>query len=335
MSPTEASAGRSLRELPKCHLHLHLDGSFPRAWVRELAARQGMEFAPPPDGFADTDEFFRRYVEVPALVRTLDDLAAGCRALVESEAANGVVYMEPGVEPQLYSPRLGSLDDVLSAMWDGFQDAAGATGVEVGCLIGVNTDFSVELAETVAAVAAARAGDGVVAFGTAGFVEPAGLHRFRRAVGVARSAGLRIVAHAGQTGGPESVTEALDELHPDRIAHGIHAARDPSVLSRLAEGGVVCDVALTSNVALRVVESYERHPLPKMLDAKVPVTLNADDELWFGSNIVHEYELARDVFGLSEEALASIALAGTRGTGASPTALERCSTGIEAWLSGG
>ena len=147
-----------------------------------------MQFAP------HTDEDVRAMLEACGL-QSLDDLSEGCKALVESEAANGVVYMEPGVEPQLYSPRLGSLDDVFSAMWAGFTDGTRATGVEVGCLVGVNTDFPVELAEEVASLAAARAGDGAVAFGTAGFIEPAGLGRFRGAASVARSAGLRVVCH--------------------------------------------------------------------------------------------------------------------------------------------
>ncbi len=75
------------------------------------------------------------------------------------------------------------------------------------------------------------------------------------------------------------MTEALDELEPDRIAHGVHSARDPDVLARLADDGVVCDVALTSNVRLGVVPSIEEHPLPRMLEAGVRVSLNADDEL--------------------------------------------------------
>lgn len=324
-------ARRSTTVLPKSHLHAHADGSFPRPAVRDLAARRSVPFPEPPARFVGTDDFFDRYSQVPGLVGSLDDLSALCRALVESEARHGVAYLEPGVEPQMY-PRLGPMGDVLAAMWEGFRDGAAATAVEVGCMVGVNTDFPVELAEEVAALAARRAGDGVVAFGTAGFVEPAGLARFRPAVETARAAGLRIVSHAGQVGGPESVVEALDELRPDRIAHGINAASDPAVLDRLASEGVVCDVCLTSNVRLGMVASYEEHPLPRMLDAGVPVTLNADDEFWFGSDIAAEYEIARDVFDLSDEALSSIARAGTRRTGASAATLQRMSAGIVAWL---
>jgi adenosine deaminase len=328
---TGARFSRSLSGLPKPHLHVHLDGSFPRVWVAGLAARRGIRL-PPPDSFESTDEFFRRYLEIPALIGSLDELAHGCRALVESEAANGVVYLEPGVEPQLYVPRLGSLDDVFTAMWEGFQEGSRATGLEVGCLVGVNTDFGVEDAEPVADLAARRAGDGVVAFGTAGFVEPAGLSRFRRVVEQARSAGLRVVCHAGQTGGPESVVEALDELRPDRIAHGIKAAHDPSVLRRLADEGVVCDVALTSNVRLGVVPGYGAHPFPKMFEAGVPVTLNADDELWFGSSVVEEFELAREQYGLTDEQLVSIATSALHATGASDTTVDRWHVRADSWL---
>jgi len=326
------SAGRSTVALPKAHLHIHADGSFPRAAVRELAGRHGATAPEPPGRFDDTDEFFRRYAQICDLPQTLDDLAELCAALVASEAEHGVAYLEVGVEPQMYVPRLGSLDDVLGVLVIGYRGGGAGTNVEVGCMVGVNTDHPVELAEEVADVAVRFAGEGVVAFGTAGFVEPAGLSRFRPAVDRARAAGLRIVTHAGQVGGPESVVEALDELEPDRIAHGINASRDRAVLERLADGGVVCDVCLTSNVRLGMVPSYEEHPLPLMLDAGVPVSLNADDEYWFGSSITQEYVLAREVFVLTDDDLARIALASTTRTGMSDERRRSMVSGIEAWL---
>jgi adenosine deaminase len=232
----------------------------------------------------------------------------------------------------MYVPRLGSLRDVMAAMIAGYREGEEVAGVEARCIVGVNTDHPVELAEEVATVATRFAGDGVVAFGTAGFIEPAGLSRFRPAVERARGAGLLIVAHAGQVGGPESVVEALDELEPDRIAHGINAARDPSLLERLARERIVCDVAVTSNVRLAMVPSYEEHPLPRMLDAGVLVSLNADDPYWFGSSIADEYTVARERYGLSDEALAAIARASASRTGMSDERRRAMLAGIDAWL---
>jgi len=323
---------RSTTLLPKAHLHVHADGSFPRHAVQALASRRGLTAPEPPGGFEDTEEFFRRYATMCDLPAELDDLAELSRALVVSEAEHGVRYLEIGVEPQMYEPRLGALDEILAAMVAGYRAGAAATGVEVGCMVGVNTDHPLELAERVADEAVRRAGDGVVAFGTAGFVEPAGLARFRPLVDRARAAGLTIVAHAGQVGGPESVLEALDELAPDRIAHGINASRDPSVLARLADEGVVCDVAVTSNVLLGMVASYDAHPLPVMLDAGVRVSLNADDEYWFASGIDREYALARDRYALTDDTLAEIARSSTERTGVSDATRREILAGIDAWL---
>jgi adenosine deaminase len=320
-----------VRSLPKAHLHLHLDGSFPRPAVAALFGRRGLPFAPP-EHFPHVDDFFAAYVTVPDMVADLEELARLCRALVVAESRQGVVYLEPAVEPQLYAPRLGTMDDVLAVICAAFTSAAIDCDVEVGAMVTINTDGGTAGSLEMAHLAASYAGRGVVAFGTAGFIEPAGLARFAEPVAVARAAGLDVVCHAGQPGGPASVIDALDNLHPDRIAHGINAARDPALLRRLAGEGVVCDVCPTSNVALGVVADLASHPLPLLVAAGVAVTLNADDELWFGSSISDQYDLARTTFGLDDATIARIALTGGRAGGMSQAMRERLERGVAAWL---
>jgi adenosine deaminase len=334
MNGCRAASERSVAALPKAHLHLHLEGSFPHDAVEALARKRHRQFLPP-KCYRHVDEFFSAYLEVVELVETLDELADLCRAVVASEARHGVVYAEPAVEPQLYS-RLGSMEEVLGVMLEAFADAQASTGVEIGALVTVNTDAGPDGAEEAARMAARYAGSGVVAFGTAGFVEPAGLARFVRPVAVARAAGLRIVCHAGQTGGPESVRDALNTLHPDRIAHGVQAAQDPTLLWQLADEGVVCDVCPTSNVALGVVADLAQHPLPVMLLAGVAVTLNADDELFFGADVSEQYHLARSTFAVPDVLLAEIARNGAlrKATGMSDATRVRLKTGVEQWLNG-
>ena len=324
---------RSLVALPKAHLHLHLEGSFPAHAVQALALRRGRPFQSP-HCYQDVEHFFSAYLQVPALVESLDELAELCRCLIVAEAAQGVVYVEPAIEPQLYAPRLGSTETVLRAVLEAFAEAQASTGVEVGALFTVNTDQGTDGAAEAARLAARFAGRGVVAFGTAGFVEPAGLARFTGPVAQARAAGLRIVCHAGQTGGPESVRDALEHLRPDRIAHGVQAAQDPALLWRLADEGVVCDVCPSSNVALGVVPDLARHPLPVMLLAGVAVTLSADDELFFGSSVTDQYELARHVFAAPDVCLAEIARNGAlrSSSGMSDSSRMRLRAGVERWL---
>ncbi|TQS39517.1 adenosine deaminase family protein [Cryptosporangium phraense] len=317
---------RDLVGLPKVHVHVHLDGSYPLTAVRALA---GPAFEVP-TSFPDVWSFFDAYGTVPPLVRTVDDLATLCRALVRAEAANGVLFLEPAIEPQLYAPRLGSLETVTRAIVDALQRAGDEAGIQVGANLTVNTDQDLPIADELARIAAKL--DGITAFGTAGFVEPAGLGRFAGAAARARDAGLQIVAHAGQTGGPDSVREALDDLGATRLSHGIRSVEDPALLARLSDEQVVCDVAPVSNVRLGIVPTLAVHPAPALVAAGVPVTLNADDELWFGHSVVDQYRIAREEWGLSDAELAGIARAGLLIHGLNEDTRQRYLNALDDWL---
>ena len=192
--------------LPKAHLHAHLDGSFPRHAVEALARRRGRAFDVP-ELFGDVWQFFDAYKAATDLIETHDELAELCRAFVRAEAAETVLYLETAIEPQLYAPRLGTPEQVMRTMLAAFAEAATETGVEVGALLTINTDQDLDVAEDLARLAARYAGKGVTALGTAGFVEPGDLARFRPAARIAEAAGLPVVSHAGQTGGPDSIAD--------------------------------------------------------------------------------------------------------------------------------
>jgi adenosine deaminase len=325
--------GRSLRSLPKAHLHLHLEGSARPETMYELATRAGLE-ARDYRSFSGWDDFLALYRHAIASVLTLDDLARLCRELVEDEAAHGVRYVEPhvGLLGGGYVPRFGSAEEVWSAVREAFVTASDETGVEVNVVVASIRDLPPTMAEEAASFAAAHAGDGIAAFGLAGSEHALPAAAFARAAAIAREAGLLVTPHAGELCGPESVVDALDELGASRIAHGVRASEDPDVLARLASEGVACDVCVTSNVALGVVEHVGDHPLPQLLAAGVPVTLGADDSLMFGSGVADEYELAREAFGLDDEALAAIARTSATASGASNATKVRILADIDAWL---
>jgi adenosine deaminase len=100
----------------------------------------------------------------------------------------------------------------------------------------------------------------------------------------------------------------------------------------MAEAGIACDVCVTSNVRLGVVTSVDEHPLPRLLDAGVPVTLGSDDQLMFESRVADEYALARDTFGLSDEALAAIARTSIDVSGAPAATKTRVGAAVDDWL---
>jgi adenosine deaminase len=320
-------------ELPKVHVHAHLDGSYPRDAVLRLARRRGVAFEFP-DGFADVWDFFDHYGRVPPLVDDLDDLAILCRELVAAAAAENVVFFEPAIEPQLYAPRLGSIDRVTATMVTALQEAATEHDLQVGANVTLNTDQDAPVAEDVARAAIRWAGRGVTAIGTAGFREPADYRPYVSAVRSAADAGLQVVAHAGQVEGRESVLAALDEIGATRISHGVLAVAHPDVLARLADERIVCDVCPVSNVCLGVSPSLLEHQVAGLVAAGVPVTLNADDSLWFDHGVSDQYALVAAELGWDAHELADVARNGSLLPALTDGRRHQLLTGIDRWEAG-
>ena len=138
---------------------------------------------------------------------------------------------------------------------------------------------------------------------------------------------------AGNCAGPASVRACLDDLHADRIGHGVTAAADAELTKRLAAGKITLEVCPASNVALGVAPDAAAVPLDALLGDGVPVALGADDPLLFGSRLTAQYEIARRVHGLADDQLAELARMSVRGS-ARPATARRLLAGIDAWLAG-
>ncbi|HEY7332006.1 MAG TPA: adenosine deaminase family protein [Candidatus Limnocylindria bacterium] len=151
--------------------------------------------------------------------------------------------------------------------------------VRAGLILCLDRAFSYELNEIIAAKAIAWRDRGVVAVDIAGPVEPT--FRFSDYAGLfaqVRRAGLGATVHAGETGGPEEVREAVEALEPTRIGHGVKAAYDPAVMDLLRERQIVLEVCVSSNLNTRVVRDMAemRHILRQLADHGVRMAMSTD-----------------------------------------------------------
>ena len=151
----------------------------------------------------------------------------------------------------------------------------------------------------VARYAAAHPHPYVVGFNMAGDEEnfPAG--DYAEAFATVADAGLGCTVHAGEWAGPESVRAAL-ELPVTRIGHGVRSIEEPALVEELAERGIVLECCPTSNVVLDLFPSYEDHPLPRLKEAGVKITLGSDDPPYFGASIGGEYAVCAEHFGFDD-----------------------------------
>ncbi len=333
---------RDLRRLPKAHLHLHLTGGMRPATLAELAAEQGRSL---PAGLVDpggarVDVTVRPgWVRFQRLYDAARDVLVGpvevsrvVREIVEDQAAAGAGWLELQVDPTTYAPRLGGLQAAVELVLDGLRTASRATGVETALVVGADRTRHPWDAEALARLARRFAGRGVTGFGLSNDETRGPAGEFAKAFRIARDAGLVAVPHAGELRGPRSVREAVETLGAARLGHGVRAVEDPAVLELLAERQVVCEVCPASNVALGVLPDLAAVPVARLRAAGVPVSLGADDPLLFRSDLLEQYETARRDMGLSDEALADLALCSVTGSTAPDDVRDRLRRGVAEWL---
>ncbi|WP_262401726.1 adenosine deaminase family protein [Actinomadura sp. CNU-125] len=177
----------------------------------------------------------------------------------------------------------------------------------------------------------ARRHDGVAAIGLAGDEAHPG-DPFTDVFAAAHDAGLHVVHHAGEGEGPASIRQALGPGRTERLGHGIRVLDDPELVAEVRERRVPLEVCPSSNVALGFVPSLAEHPLPRLLDARLQVTLNTDVPALIGTPLAAEYALVRDAFGYDDRTLADLARSGVDASFAPPATKSRLHAEIDAWL---
>jgi len=312
------------------------------ATMRDLAAAHGVRLpevllSDRPLHVPATDErgwfrFQRLYDLARSVLREEADVRRLLREVAEDERADGSGWLEIQVDPSGYAARFDGLTAFTELVLDAAADAARATGVGIGLVVGANRTRHPLEARTLARLAAQYAGRGVVGFGLANDERRGRAEDFDAAFRIARRAGLAAVPHGGELVGPASVRAAVEVLGASRVGHGIRAAEDPRVVGLLAERGVACEVCPASNVALGVYAEPADVPLTALLAGGVRVALGADDPLLFGHRLTDQYELARAAGELGDEALAELARMSVRGSVAPYEVRTRLLAGIDAWL---
>jgi adenosine deaminase len=298
-----------INSLPKAELHVHIEGTLEPELMFQLARRNGYElpFAGVDEvraayKFTDLQSFLDIYYQGAAVLQTSRDFYDLMAQYLSRASADGVRHAEIFFDPQIHVSRgVG-----FGVFMDGFRSAIADSSLSADLILcflrhlsGKEAMDTLRLAEDHLA--------GVVAVGLDSTERDRPAHLFEAAYLHARVLGLRAVAHAGEEGPPAYVSDALDILGVERIDHGIRSLEDPSLVERLVREQIPLTVCPLSNVALRVFDRLEDHPLAAMLDHGMHISVNSDDPAYFGGYIGDNYEALATTFGWGVEELADIA----------------------------
>ena len=298
---------------PIAELHVHIEGTLEPELLVRLAARNGT-----PMPTLDVDELRAQYrfdslrsfldlyyanLAVLQAERDFYDLAS---AYLTRAAAAGVRRAEIFFDPQTHLSNGVPLDELFGGLTAALADGARDYGISAGLIPCFLRDLGPDAADTVLD-ACLPFRDSFIGVGLdsaeVGYPPVLFTEVYRRAA----AEGLRLVAHAGEEGGPEYVREALDELHVERVDHGVRSVEDPELVARLRAEQIPLTVCPLSNVALRVVGALGDHMLPGMLDAGLLATVNSDDPAYFGGYLDDNLAALRGAFGYDDAGLAALA----------------------------
>jgi adenosine deaminase len=304
--------GDFLRRIPKAELHLHVEGTLEPELHLALARRNGL---PPlrPDvaslraayDFRDLQSFLDLYYAGAAVLRTEADFHDLCAAYLARAEAEGVVRAEIFFDPQTHTARGVPFRTVIDGL-DRACRAARARGTSVDLILCFLRHLPErEALETLEEALPFR--DRFVGVGLDSSERGHPPEKFARVFARAKALGLRRVAHAGEEGPAAYVRDSLDLLGVERIDHGVRCLEDPALVARLARERVPLTVCPLSNVRLKGVARLADHPLRRLLDAGLAVTVNSDDPAYFGGYLGDNLVQSFEALGLAAEAGVQVA----------------------------
>ncbi|MCB9445866.1 MAG: adenosine deaminase [Ardenticatenaceae bacterium] len=316
------SLDQFIRAMPKVELHVHLEGSIQPVTLLQLARRNHKTLpANTVDGlrrwytFTDFDHFIEVYMTICSCIANAADFELIARQFLRGQAEQNIRYSEVIFTPYTHANGEHAIpfSDQLAALKRASKWAADELGITVAWVPDISRNTRpVEHSLTVADWAISGKEQGIIGFGVGGGEVGNPPELFEEAFDRARAAGLASLPHAGETEGPASIWGAIRSLGAVRIGHGVRCLDDPELVTYLRQHQIPLDVSPTSNVCLKVAPSLAEHPLPRLLDQGLYVTINSDDPPMFNTTLTDEYLAIAQTFGFDVDMIEKLVLNGVR-----------------------
>lgn len=334
----------TIQNLPKIDLHRHLEGSLRLQTLYEIAveyhldmAAHSMEELRPyvqvTDDPAHHEAFLQKFEVLRHFYRSPETISRLAYEVVADAAADNVKYLELRFSPQALSRVRGfSLTDVTQWVITAVQQAQRDHDIEVGLIVTLVRHDPIQQAREVAETAFAFANQGITGIDLAGNEVKFPSTPFAPLFKEAKEIGLGVTIHAGEWASAHGVRQAIEELHADRIGHGIRAIENSRVLHLLRERGTALEVCLTSNLQTGVVHNIRHHPLADMLDLGVNATLNTDDPTVSNITLSDEYAIALNTLKIGYPPLRQMVLNAAKAAFLPDPARAQLVARFEQWL---
>ena len=299
--------------LPKCELHIHIEGSLEPELMFALARRnrialpfRSVEALRRAYQFTQLQDFLDIYYQGMAVLITEQDFFDLAWAYLERAHADNVRHVEMFFDPQGHTSRGVAFATVVDGLSRAIAQAKRALGISASLIMCFLRHLDEDDAQRTLDFALAHR-DRIIGVGLDSSELGHPPAKFARVFARAREAGFSLFAHAGEEGPPAYGWEAIDLLGVDRVDHGNRSLEDDALVKRLARDRKPLTVCPLSNLRLRVVHDLAHHPLQRMMDKDLLVTLNSDDPAYFGGYVNDNFRAVQRALNLSRAELVAVA----------------------------
>jgi len=313
-----------ISRLPKCELHIHIEGSLEPEMMFGLARRnsiklpyESVEALREAYQFRNLQDFLDLYYQGMSVLISEQDFYDLAFAYLRRAHADNVRHVEMFFDPQGHTSRGIAFATVIGGLHRAIVDAERELGIRASLIMCFLRHLDEADAEkTLDSALAFR--DKIVGVGLDSAEVGNPPSKFKHVFARAREAGLFLTAHAGEEGPAAYVWEALDLLGVGRIDHGNRSIDDQALVARLAREQLALTLCPLSNLRLRVVDALVHHPLRRMMDKGLVVTLNSDDPAYFGGYVNDNYRAVSDALALGHDEIIAIVRNGVQASLMSP-----------------
>ncbi len=284
-----------LAKIPKAELHIHIEAVPTLNTIKALYEKRFGKPMSDQDAdnlfsYEDLNGFIQAFLKVQDLLISVDDFNYIFDDFCDYLVANNIRYCEAFFAPSAFLKKGFKYSEMVAVFSKKIAQIKKETGIIIKLLLDVSRTFGCENAIKNYNLLKEYPCDDIIGIGLGGAEQKGPCKDFEAVFEMALKDGYKAVAHAGEDVGPESVWDAINFLHAQRIGHGITSIQDEKLVEELSKTKLPLEVCVTSNVfTKKIVKEVKDHPIRSFYDKGVFVTVNTDDPVFFKTTLMEEY----------------------------------------------
>lgn len=301
-----------LEKIPKTEIHIHIEAVITLASVSKLYKKRfGTEMSKEDMAalfsYDDLNGFIQAFLKVQDLLISVDDFNLVFDDLCDYLVKNGIVYCEAFFAPTAFLKKGFDYQQMVSVFSAKIKEIKEKHNITIKLLMDVSRTFGLENAMNNYNLLKEFPCDDIIGIGLGGAEAKGQAKDFAPVYEKAISEGFKVVAHAGEDVGPESIWDSINFLHSQRIGHGITAIQDEKLMDELAEKQIPLELCITSNTfTKKVVKEAKDHPAKIFFNKNIPITINTDDPVFFKTTLLDEFWICYNELGFTLEEIKTL-----------------------------